>query len=480
MAMGNAATLAASLPTAAAPVAAANPSALMTLAASQPVRLPTPTVTPVALQPLANAQGSTQGGQEIRHERGGHPLISSSWLSYVGGPGEDVLAKVAVTGTGNGSALYAAGWTTDPADGKTLQLELIKTTNNATSPPKVYLSPSSPGNNAQAFAVDLAHNELPLGKSSGNIIVAGYVSHAGAQNLVVESIKSDLSAVNWAVTNTNPDGGSVIYGIKSVGGVVYFTGTDDGNLMVGKLDAATGDPIYASEFTFTDQQGNALTSVGMGIGVDATGKTDVAMQLTMPNGTDLPGFGQVTADGQSAQASFFPSAGPGASLNAVQVDGAGNASYTGVTYSTPRENYDGYSYLLAAKIAPDGQTPLYANLYALENQAGQHVFNWAGYDNKLDVLGNSVMATTYDDGRNAIDSYGQWLLKIDAAGNVVDQGDGGVHGTNSVFGYGVAMDATKNIWEVGKTNSPDLPANGFQTTYGGGPWDGWIAGFTSP
>ena len=197
------------------------------------------------------------------------------------------------------------------------------------------------------------------------------------------------------------------------------------------------------------------------------------MKFTGVNGNELPGYAQVTQDGQAVVANTYKSIGPGGSLNSVYVDGLGNAFYAGTTYGA-EATYDGYSYLMVNKIAPD-QTQIYSHVYALRQQLRKHVHNWVGNDIKLDPAGNVVMATTYDDGKNLANSYSQWIFKVDSSGVIrLDQGNGGFVGTKNEAANGIGMDWNGNLWAVGNTSSPDLPVNGFQTVYAGDPGDGWI------
>jgi hypothetical protein len=418
--------------------------------------------------------GSVDPAVADDNANGSDQRVLGQWASYVGGAGDDALCDITLLGTGSVSAMYAVGWTTDQADGQTTQLKVIRTRYDSADAPKVYVTPSSPGNDSRGFAIDITKTEGL--RSSGSVIVGGYRTVNGVQHMLIQSFKSDLDTVNWTVTSTQP---SVVYGLKasSPGGAIYFTGSSNGNLLVGKLDVATGSVIYSNTFSFTDRRGRPMDSVGNGIGVDSAGRASVAMKFTSLSGNELPGFAQVQQDGQAVVAHSYDSIGAGGSLNSVLVDGNGNAFYTGSTYGR-KATYDGYSYLMMNKIAPDGQTQLYSYLYSFRNQLGQHTYNWVGNDIELDNSGSAIMATTVDDGANLDDSYGQWIFKVDAgSGTKLDHGDGGFNGAKNEYAEGLAVDFSGNVWAVGKTDSPDLPVNGFQTTYAGDPHDGWIARF---
>ena len=196
-----------------------------------------------------------------------NPRISGHWASYVGNAGDDALNKITILGTGHVSAMYAVGWTTDQADGQTTQLKVIRAPYDSVAPPKVYVTPSNPGNDTRGFTVDIAHTET---QSSGSVIVGGYKTVNGVQHMLIQSLKSDLTVVNWTVTSAQP---SAVYGVKATmpGGAIYFTGQMNGNLLVGKLDTATGNVIYSNTFSFLDSQGRPLASVGNGIGADSIG-----------------------------------------------------------------------------------------------------------------------------------------------------------------------------------------------------------------
>ncbi len=102
-------------------------------------------------------------------------------------------------------------------------------------------------------------------------------------------------------------------------------------------------------------------------------------------------------------------------------------------------------------------------------------------DVQVDATGN-----TYVCGSTVIAGYDAVIVKYDITGQPIwSTFFGGSSNENEVldflYDYGkIVLDANDNVYLTGRTNSTDLPIlNGFQTTYGGGASDGFVAKFNS-
>jgi hypothetical protein len=396
---------------------------------------------PVAAHPI-DVKFSTLAGQSQDH----HPPISSVWASYFGNRGDNGLYHVVVAP--DGQTIYAVGWTTVPGS-RSRDLVVIQTTDGSTSPPAVATLASTTGGIAKGFGIDL--------DSNGNVLVSGYVTDAGGNpSGVVASFTPDLSAVNWEFGFDQP---SAVQSVRDVGGTVYFTGSAGGDLLIGEADES-GHVNVANTL-----QSN-YASVGNAVDIDPSGNLDIAVTLTDAAGNH-PATVQVTADGSTLLGGLvFEGGDTNAGMNGVVVDAFGDALYVGTILNGDHDS------LLLAAVAPDGMNMLFAYEYMLSGANGP--LNLYGYDEALDASGNLAMVGTYDDGSGVPGSVGHILFYGS------DSGDGGVRGSGDDYGYGVALSSSGHIVEVGRTNSTDLPVNGFQTTYSGGPFDGWIGSFTSP
>jgi hypothetical protein len=407
-------------------------------------------------------------------------LITQQWTSLAGGgAGVTVLSKDVVAN----NSLYVVGWQQDAnnptvTDGLIGKIALDGTT--ATFATQSFTQ-SDDGTVAHGLGIDVDAN--------GNLLVCGYYTNlaTGADNMVLESVAPDFSTINWGVTLPDMTINSRANGVKVSGSNVSISGVANNNLMAGTLDAATGQSGSIAAFQFQDSTGNPENSLGNGLGVDSTGKLDVAGRVTDNSGNDLPAGIQVASDLSSAQGWSINSNGPGGQMVASAVDSSDNAYYVGTSYQAG----DQYSFLPVSKTAPDGQTQLYSNngqngiiVWRLVDGSGNHLFNWTAGGNLQDGAGDQIIESTSD--QNTAGSFGQLLFNVGPTGSTSnDFGDGGIYGSNDDYGYGIAINVNdfNKLYTVGKTNSPDFATtNGvFQQNYTtGDKFEGWVAQITSP
>jgi len=269
----------------------------------------------------------------------------------------------------------------------------------------------------------------------------------------------------------------------------------------GSYDAFLVEYNAAGSLAWATYFGGTGTDVGNSVAVDAGGNVYMAGSTTTAGGLASPGSYQpANAGGQDAflikfnpgggrtWSTFFGGSGKEAG-NAVYCDPAGNVILAGSTQS-------------AAGIATAGSYQTAIN--GLTN----------GFVAKFSPRGAMQWATYY--GGSAEDEI--YALAIDAAGNIIVAGQASsagdiatlgtyqvsLSGVNDAFvasfaaagtlnwgsyfggpgseqGNGVTVDASGNVYLVGNTNSTTnvASAKAYQTTFGGGPQDGFLASFTN-
>jgi len=171
--------------------------------------------------------------------------------------------------------------------------------------------------------------------------------------------------------------------------------------------------------------------------------------------------------------------------NAVAVDNAGNAVVVGVAQSTnfpttltvlPKDDgrtQDGF----ILRLKPDG-TREWATLFGGTSTDDLRSVAISAVDGSIYTVGRAFSSGLATLGNTApTGSRDAFLLKLTSAGARTWSAYYG--GTNDDQAFGVALDASDNVYVSGHTNSTDLPMTGaFQATNGGG-YDAFVAQYNS-
>jgi hypothetical protein len=193
-----------------------------------------------------------------------------------------------------------------------------------------------------------------------------------------------------------------------------------------------------STFVYSTYLGGSGEDIGYAIAADRVGNAYVTGRTASANFPVTPGAFQTTSNGGSNDnpdvfvSKFNPSGSAlvystylgGPDLNyglGIAVDGAGSAYVTGFTV---------------------GNFPVTPNAFQTKTNRTETAFL-----TKFNSLGSALAYSTY------------------------------LHGTNDDHGNAIAVDTGGNAYVVGQTDSTDFPTTPgtFQTTYGGGPQDAFIA-----
>lgn len=435
---------------------AASPVALA-LDAPQPTRESATTVAaPVRTLPNLHVTSTHFAGGGI------HPFTSQPvWASYLGGPGDDRLLSVALNpAPGASQPVVVTGYTQSAKDPTEFDAVIATFSTDGTTA-TVSTVGYGTGTRTEGHAVDV--------DSAGNIYVVGQTGPTADPGAATDLIArvDPTGNVTWTVSLTPADSTGVGNGIKldAAGANLFLTGAVDGNLFVAKLtDLASAQPavVYSSVFPL-----DAGSRVGNAVGPDSAGNADLAFTLSS-GGDSRPGWAQVTADGASLQAATFDSIGPKAGMFGITVDASDNFYVTGAI----GQGASPFAVLVVAKF-DSTLRPLYRVGWSQTDSTGVRTADWIGRDIKIDGSGNAYMATVIDSGGGG----NMTLFAVGPTGRDPIEMQGGAYGGKDDQNRAVALDTSDNLlYMVGFTNSPDFTftSGGFQSTYGGDPYDGVV------
>jgi len=281
-------------------------------------------------------------------------------------------------------------------------------------------------------------------------------------------------------------------------GVFQTAAPSEGNVFVTKLNPTGSGLVYS---TYLGGSGN---DGGKGIAVDPAGNVYVTGFTASSNFPTTPGAFQTAFGGGSNAfvAKLNPSGSEliystylgGIGLNAAEalaVDAAGNAYVTGLTASsnfptTPGAFETTYPaggvHAFVTKVNPKGSGLVYSTYLGGRAANGE-----VGRGIALDIAGNAYIAgqtdsttfpttpgafqTTYGGGR-----YDAFLTKVNPAGSGLVYSTY-LGGNADDGGKGIAVDPAGNVYVTGFTASSNFPTTpgAFQTTYGGGVRDTFVA-----
>src|ERR1022692_2021146 len=261
------------------------------------------------------------------------------------------------------------------------------------------------------------------------------------------------------------------------------------NVFVSKLNAAGSALVYS---TYVGGSGNDHAA---GIALDASGNAYVAGFATSSDFPTTPGAFQATLHTVCCSNAFVTKLNPLGSALAystylggsaddyaygIAVDTSGNAYTTGFTsstdfpttpgaFQTTRVIYDAF----VSKLNPNGSALVYSTYFyggpaiAADASGNAYVTGWTGCDFPTTP---DAFQTTCGGGDDAfvseLNSAGSALLYSTFLG-----------GSNVDAGWGIAVDASGNVYVTGGTESSNFPTTpgAFQTTYTAGNWNGFVS-----
>jgi hypothetical protein len=272
--------------------------------------------------------------------------------------------------------------------------------------------------------------------------------------------------------------------------------TRNGTAFVTKFNS-TGTALVYSTYL-----GGSYSDRGTGIAVDGSGSVYVAgttgssdfptvnaFQSSMTTGGDAF-LAKLSPDGSALLYSTYIGGAGGNLGNGLAVDGSGNAYVTGNTYSasfptTPgafQTALRGAQDAFVTKINPSlaGAASLVYSTYL----GGS--YRDIAYGIAVDGSGNTYVtgetgSIDFPTTAGAFQSVNRgntnaFMTKLNAAGSALVYSTY-LGGSRQDYGYGIAVDGSGNAYLTGQTRSTDFPttAGAFQTTFGGGGLDAFVA-----
>jgi hypothetical protein len=445
----------------------------MALSAPQVVPTPALQVAPAPRVITSQLGAGSKGGID--------PLFHTNAATYLGGTLVDAYTRIKSTSTG----LVVAGFSGATSNPTGIDLAVAEVSNTLTSATVAHIDFGT--------GVKFYGRGLEVG-SDGTIYVTGFTGQnamnvSGTSNFYVLSIRSDLTAVNWALFFSTRSAG---YGLRldAAGTNLYVTGDYDlsgvgfpaDNLLIIKLTnlhASTPTTVYSSVFIFADGMGHPTPSLGNGVGPDSHGNADVVGNYTLGSNVE-PLEGQINPAGNAfLDARFFPSVGPQGKGLDITVDSTDTYFISG-SFNTV--NGDPGTSFFNAKFSPVG-TEAWDFEWMMTTNNGNIALNSFATGIRTDSLGyvydsvSEVDPTSSSTSNVTLDAF-----KFSATGGgFIDGTVGAIGGSRYDYGLGIDVAAGNNpVYLVGATSSPDFPVTPgvVQTTYGGGSFDGVILSLT--
>jgi len=459
-----------------------------------------------------------------------------TYSTYLGGTDGDIGHSIAVDNEGN---VYITGETisTDfPTTAGAFQTTLNGSSANAfitklasdgsTLSYSTYLGGTTSDSEAYGIAVDTEGNAYITGQTDA----IDFPTTAGAFQTV------NYGVGNVFLTKLNPTGTELLYStylggsIADVGsgiavdggGFAYISGytystdfpTTPGafqtvspmppagyNAFVAKLNTNTTGSAALVYSTYLGESNNGSASIS--IAVDSAGyayvtgftyasnfpTTTGAFQTT--NGTDGSAFITKfnTAGSALVYSTFLGGANAFSEGNSIVVDSDGNAYITGDTAATDfpstvgafQTTFTGTQDAFITKLNAAGSTLLYSSYLGGNNTAQGHgiaidaagdayITGWT--DSTDFPTTASAFQTTFSGTQDA------FVAKVNSSGSALLYSTY-LGGSSTAQGHGIAIDAAGDAYIAGQTDSTNFPitTGAFQTIYGGGSNDAFIAKF---
>jgi len=338
------------------------------------------------------------------------------YSTYLGGSNDDWVAGIAIDGSGNA---YVTGWTSSP--------------DFPTTPGAFQTSPPGAQN---AFVTKLN----AVGSAPVYSTYLGGVGPSGGGSGIAVDASGNAYVIGHAETSDFP----------TTPGAFQTTYGGERDAFVSKLDAVGSALIYSTYL------GGSNLDFGSGIAVDASGSAYVTGATYSSNFPTTPGAFQTTHRGhEDAFVSKLNAAGS-ALLYSTYLGGGGGASGIGIAVDT-----SGNAYLTGAAGAGFPTTPgAFQTTFGGGTSCSGSPCSDA-FVGKLNATGSALLYSTY------------------------------LGGSGSDYGNAIAIDASHNAYVTGNAgctisgdmcagaNFPTTPG-AFQTTFGGGNSDAFVAKMTFP
>lgn len=378
-------------------------------------------------------KGKGQVGFEIGDYDLKEPLIidpTISYSTYVGGSGFDEINSIAVDVDSN---IYVTGSTTSSEYSSLGNSNAFIMKLNATGDQRIYLTIIGGSGDERGLSLAL--------DGSDNAYVTG----------ITES--TDFATANPLQ--------------PSFGG-----GSEDS--FIAKVDSTGSTLIYSSYL------GGSGDDVAKGITVDNAGGAYITGSTDSPEFSSLGGTDVFVAKFNPAgsQRIYFAMLGGNRDDvgSGIAVDGQGNAYITGTTDSTnfttvhPLQPESGdFNDAFIAKLNPTGSALIYST-YVGGNGDDK------GFGIAVDNSGNAyVVGSTTSAEYSPVGGSDVFVLRLNAAG---DQrlSFATIGGSGNDVGYAIAIDADRNIYLSGSTESTNfVTASPLQANFGGGSQDAFVA-----
>jgi len=406
------------------------------------------------------AYQTTFGGVEDAFLAKFNSTGSLVWATYYGGTGADGGEAVAADGSGNN--VYMAGFTSSTS------------------------GIATPGAYHATYGGGMMDAFLAKFTSTGSLVWATY--YGGSNQDAGVGVASDASGTIYMAGYTSSTSGIATPGAYQTS---FAGGTEDAFLA---KFSSTGSLLWSTYYGGNgDDLGYKTASDGTG-NVYITGNTSSLSSIATP-GAYQATYGGGSADGFLAKfnstgsllwATYYGGSG-GDDAAGVATDGSGNVCITGGAGSSSaiaspgayQATYGGMSDAYIAKFDSSGAR-LWATYYG-----GSNVDN--GLAITTDDTGNiyingetrstSAIATpgAYQPALGG--GYDAYVAKFNGSGAM--QWASYYGGTIDEVGYGIAADGTGNVYICGQTQSTSAitTTGAYQTTYGGGGADGFLAKF---
>ncbi|MBF0338966.1 MAG: SBBP repeat-containing protein, partial [Nitrospirae bacterium] len=316
------------------------------------------------------------------------------------------------------------------------------------------------------------------------LVYSTYVGGSGddtGRGIAVDSVGNVY--VTGATTSSNFPTTSAIQGTYAGGEydafVTKFSPT--GTLVYSTYLGGSGNDVgYAID---VDSIGNAYIT---GVTYSSNFPTASALQATYGGGANDSFVVKLSPAGNTLVYSTYLEGNSNDAGTGIAVDSTGNAYITGETYSSNfptasalQATYGGGTYdAFVTKFSPTGKTLVYSAYLggssedrgygiAVDSVGNAYITGWTASSNFPTV---SVFQTTYGGG-----TYDAFVAKLSPTGNALVYSTY-LGGSGDDLGNDIAVDSASNAYIAGLTNSSNFPTvSAFQTTYGGGTYDAFVA-----
>jgi hypothetical protein len=391
------------------------------------------------------------------------------YCGYIGGLNEDCGRGIAVDNSGNA---YVTGYTYSTQDTFPVLSGPDPTFEGGAT--DAFVAKVNPSGTALLYCGYIGGSDQDYGRgiavdNSGNAYVTGE-TYSTQATFPVRSGPDLIYNGTWDafVAKVNPSGTALLY-CGYIGGLDPDFGR--GIAVDGSGNAYVIGETTSTQATFPVHSGPVLAHKGI---------YDAFVAKVNPSGTTLLYCGYIGGSGYEE--------GWG-----IAVDGAGNAYVIGGTNSTqdtfpvlygPDMTHNGGNDAFVAKVNPSGTTLLYCGY--IGGSSSDH-----GNGIAVDGAGNAYV-TGYTGSTSATfpvlhgpdgthnGGYDSFVAKVNPSGTALLY-CGYIGGSDTEYGYGVAVDWAGNAYVIGETTSTQATfpvRSGPDPTFNGGTWDTFVAKVT--